>query len=109
MSGFRDVAALPRVIAALAVMYAAFGVASPFVPAFLGPRGVSPDEIGVVLAASTAIRLISGPSAGRLADWLAALRAVLAVCCVLAAIAAVAYLPGPSFLFLLGVGFAHSA
>jgi len=109
MSGSRDVAALPRFIALFAVMYAAFGVASPFLPAFLGTRGLSPDEIGVVLAASTAIRLISGPSAGRLADWLAALRAVLAVCCVLAAIAAVAYLPAPSFWFLLVVGLAHAA
>lgn len=90
-------------------MYAAFGVASPFLPAFLGTRGLDPGQIGVVLAASTGVRLISGPSAGRLADWFCALRAVLAICCVLAAVAAVSYLPAPAFWFLLVVGLAHAA
>ena len=43
-------------------MFAAFGVASPFLPALLHQRGLGPSEIGAVLAAGTAIRLITGPA-----------------------------------------------
>jgi hypothetical protein len=38
-------------------MFAAFGVASPFLPALLHQRGLDPSKIGAVLAAGTAIRL----------------------------------------------------
>jgi hypothetical protein len=44
-------------------MFAAFGVASPFLPALLHVRGLGPSEIGAVLAAGTAVRLITGPVA----------------------------------------------
>jgi MFS transporter, PPP family, 3-phenylpropionic acid transporter len=37
-------------------MFAAFGVASPFLPALLHERGLGPSEIGAVLAAGTAVR-----------------------------------------------------
>ena len=66
--------ALPRFIIFYALLYAAFGAASPFMPAFLSERGVAPQELGLLLAASTAVRLISGPAAGRLADLFHALR-----------------------------------
>ena len=36
-------------------MFAAFGVASPFLPALLHERGLGPSEIGAVLAAGTAV------------------------------------------------------
>ena len=36
-------------------MFAAFGVASPFLPALLHERGLGPSEIGAVLAAGTII------------------------------------------------------
>ena len=49
-------------------MFAAFGVASPFLPALLHERGLGPSEIGAVLAAGTAVRLITGPVISRLAD-----------------------------------------
>jgi MFS family permease len=51
-------------------MFAAFGVASPFLPALLHERGLGPSQIGAVLAAGTAIRLITGPVLSRLADRL---------------------------------------
>ena len=35
-------------------MFAAFGAASPFLPALLHERGLGPSEIGAVLAAGTA-------------------------------------------------------
>jgi MFS transporter, PPP family, 3-phenylpropionic acid transporter len=37
-------------------MFAAFGVASPFLPPLLHQRGLGAPEIGAVLAAGTAIR-----------------------------------------------------
>jgi PPP family 3-phenylpropionic acid transporter len=51
-----------------AALFSAFGVASPFLPALLASKGLSPSGIGIVLAAGTAIRLLAGPAGGRLAD-----------------------------------------
>jgi len=50
-----------------ALLYSAFGVASPFLPTFIEARGIPPEEIGMLFAAGTAIRLISAPLAGRVA------------------------------------------
>src|SRR5258706_522404 len=44
-------AALPRFVLLYAAMYAAYGVASPFLPAFLGARGLTPGELGLALGA----------------------------------------------------------
>jgi MFS family permease len=49
-------------------LYAGFGVASPFLPILLQTRGLRSEEIGLILALSTAVRLVSGPLAGRAAD-----------------------------------------
>jgi MFS family permease len=59
-------------------LYAGFGVVSPFLPTLLQSRGLQPDQIGLVLALSTGVRLVSGPLAGRIADLYGALRAVFA-------------------------------
>jgi MFS transporter, PPP family, 3-phenylpropionic acid transporter len=67
-------------------LYASFGLISPFLPVLLEKRELHPNEIGLILALSTAFRLVSGPTAGRIADALNALRAVFA-CCALAAAA----------------------
>lgn len=61
-------------------MYAAFGVASPFWPLFFEERGVGPEQLGVLLALGTAVRLVSGPLASWIADRLGARRAVLTFC-----------------------------
>ena len=37
-------------------MFAAFGVASPFLPALLKQDGLNPNALGVVLAGGTAVR-----------------------------------------------------
>src|ERR1700722_2113531 len=66
-------------------MFAAFGVASPFLPALLHERGLRPSEIGAVLAAGTAVRLMTGPIISRLADRLGQHRRIfLAVAAVIA-------------------------
>ena len=77
---------LTRFLWLYAAMYAAFGVASPFLPAFVSARGVPPEQLGLLLSAGTAVRLLTAPLAGHLGDWLHALRLVLVVCTGLAAV-----------------------
>lgn len=76
-----------------AAICAAYGVASPFLPAFVNERGVPPEELGMVLAAGTAIRLVAAPVAARIGDRLRALRAVLVVCIALLHAAFLAPMP----------------
>ena len=101
--------ALRRFIALYALMYAAFGVSSPFMPAFFEARGLVPEQLGLLFATGTAIRLISGPLCGRLADLTQALRAVLAVCTALAALVALGLLPAAGFWALLMISVLHAA
>jgi hypothetical protein len=90
-------------------MFAAFGVASPFLPALLRERGLGPSEIGAVLAAGTAVRLITGPVISRLADRLGKHRQILAVLLAMAAVIAFGYgLPAGFAIFLL-VSVAHAS
>src|SRR5438045_3654907 len=90
-------------------MYGAFGVASPFMPAFLERLGLVPEELGVLFGTGTAIRLISGPMCGRLADLTESLRGVLAICAALAAVVAVGLLGVTGFFALLAVTLLHAA
>lgn len=96
-------------IALYALMYAAFGVSSPFMPAFFEARGLKPEQLGFLFAIGTMIRLISGPLCGRLADLTQALRSVLAVCAALAALIALGLLPTSGFWALLLISALHAA
>jgi PPP family 3-phenylpropionic acid transporter len=107
MLNFR--AALSRFIVLYAGLYGAFGLASPFFPAFLESRGLQPEQLGILLGCATAVRLVSGPLIGRLADFLQALRAELAICAVFAALAALLYLPFHTFGTLLLIGLFQAA
>ncbi|MFC5069216.1 MFS transporter [Flaviflagellibacter deserti] len=100
---------LPRFVLLYALMYAAFGVTSPFWPRFFETRGLTPEELGLLFAAGTAVRLVSGPLAGRVADLVAARRAVLAVCTGTAALVALGVLPAQGFWLLLLVSLCHAA
>ena len=90
-------------------LYAAFGVASPFLPELLSSHGVSPERLGLILSLATTIRLISAPLAGRIADRYHALRIVLATCAALAGAAALVLLPAIGFPALLIVALLHAA
>ena len=90
-------------------MYAAFGVSSPFMPAFFEGRGLAPQQLGTLFAAGTAIRLASGPLGGRLADLTQSLRAVLAVCQLLAALVAIRLLSAAGFVPLFLTSLLHAA
>lgn len=100
---------LLRFVALYACMYAAFGVSSPFMPAFFKERGLAPEQIGLLFAAGTAIRLVSAPLVGRLADLAQALRAALAICELAAASVALALVSTPAFAPLLLVSLLHAA
>ena len=80
-----------------AAMYAAYGVASPFLPAYVNARGIPAGELGLVLGAGTAMRLVSVAFVGRLADFLQALRTTLVVCVALASVVTLFYLPAHGF------------
>src|SRR5277367_3405062 len=98
-----------RFLVLYATMFAAFGVASPFLPALLHERGLGPSEIGAVLAAGTAVRLITGPVISRLADRLGQHRRILTVFLAMAAVIALGYsLPAGFAVFLL-VSVAHAS
>jgi PPP family 3-phenylpropionic acid transporter len=92
-----------------ALLYAAFGVASPFLPAFVASRGITPEGIGVLFAAGTVIRLISAPLVGMLADHFQARRRALAICVAVAALATSLYQPASAFTAILLVALLHAA
>jgi len=100
---------LLRFVVLFAILYLAFGVASPFVPAFFAYRGLAPEQIALVLSLSTLIRLASGPVAGRFADHLHSLRLVLAVCAACAGAIAFALVQPREFAGLLMVALLHAA
>lgn len=109
MFNFVPSTTLTRFILLYAAMYAAFGVASPFLPSFLRARGLSPEQLGVLLSAGTAVRLLTAPLAGRIGDLIQALRVVLVVCIALAASVTLGYLVGHGFWILLGMNLLHAA
>ena len=100
---------LPRFVLLYAAMYAAYGVASPFLPAFVNSRGIAPEELGLVLGTGTAVRLVSAPLAGRLGDLFEALRTVLVLCVALAAFTTLGYLPAHGFWWFLAVSAMQAA
>ena len=90
------------------LLYAAFGAASPFLPALMQARGIQAEQIGVIFGAATAIRLISAPVAGRIADRTHALRTTLAACAIGTALAALGYLSASGLWALLVVSLLHA-
>jgi MFS family permease len=93
---------LDRFLLLYGTMFAAFGVVSPFVPALLHARGLGPSEIGAVLTAGTAIRLITGPVIARFADRLGKHQQILVVLLAMAAVIAFGYdLPAGFAIFLI--------
>ena len=99
---------LPSFLVLYAVLYAAFGAASPFLPALIEERGIAAEQIGLLFAAGTAIRLVSAPLAGRIADRTQALRLTLAICAIATGLAALGYLVAWSFWAILAVSLGHA-
>jgi PPP family 3-phenylpropionic acid transporter len=97
-----------KFVAVYALLYAAFGVQSPFVPAILRERGLNPEEIGIVLAASTAIRVVAGPAVGHATDRLRIHALMLCGCSLIAAVAGLGYVNIQGFWRLLLVALTHA-
>lgn len=98
---------LARFLILYAALYGAYGCLSPILPNFLIARGLSPGEIGALLAAAGALRLLVGPLAGSYADRRKSGRAVLAASLALTGLATLAHLPAAGFAQLLGPGLAY--
>ena len=98
----------PAFVLLQGALYAAYGTESPFLPSFLGERGLSAGEIGGVLAAGTLMRLAAGPIAGHIADRYDATRAVLGIAAVAAGLISFAYLLGHGLWPLLAISVAHA-
>jgi PPP family 3-phenylpropionic acid transporter len=90
-------------------LYGAFGVASPYWPKLFESKGLTPQQIGLILAAALVMRLAAGPLVGRLADLLGSLRLVLASCIVMAAAAAAAYMWADTFWLVLLIALVQAA
>jgi MFS family permease len=101
--------AFPSYVLLFATLYAGFGVMSPFLPALLQARGLRPEGIGLALALSTVLRLVSGPVAGRVADRLGALRSVFAACATAAAVCGLGFLPAHSFFQVVAIRAGNAA
>jgi PPP family 3-phenylpropionic acid transporter len=94
---------LLRFVLLYCALFGAFGCVSPFLPAFLAGRGLGPEELGVVLGGATALRLVCGPIAGRIADRLHAFRAELGLCAILGASVTIVFLVAHGFWALLAI------
>jgi PPP family 3-phenylpropionic acid transporter len=90
-------------------MYASFGVASPFWPLFFTTRGITPEELGVLLGLGTLARLLANPVVGRLADIAGTLRGILAGSAALAALAAVGLVSSDGYALLLMISVCQAA
>jgi len=82
-------------------LYCSFGFSSPFLPAFLTGRGIGPEWLGLLLGGGTALRILSAPVAGRLADVFGTFRLELTLFSVAAAVASLLYLPTHDFWLLV--------
>ena len=92
-----------KFILLFSLLYAAFGVTSPFLPELLSLHGIGPESLGLTLSLATMIRLVSAPIAGRIGDRFHALRVVLAICAAIGGAAALAYLTTSGFPVMLSV------
>jgi MFS transporter, PPP family, 3-phenylpropionic acid transporter len=100
---------LPTFLAVYGLLYAAFGVQSPFLPALLSEQGLHAEEIGIVLAASTAIRVLAGPAVGNVADRLRRHTLTLCACSFVAAITGLGYVTIRGYSGLLLVALVQAA
>ena len=99
---------LPRFLGLYAALFAAFGVASPFLPALLKARGLDSNAIAVVLGLGSAVRLVAGPLGGRWADRTGP-RVVLVAGLAASAVVALGYGPAHGLMLLALVAVLHAA
>ena len=101
-----------RFVIRLALFYGAFfvylGLSMPFIPAWLAAKGLDPREIGIVLAAPMAARVVAVPLASRIADRFGVLRRAL-IAASLASVAGFALVGAVSGFLAILVAYAMAA
>jgi len=100
---------LYRFLILYGLLYAGFGVQSPYLPILLDNRHLRPETIALALAAGMAMRLMAAQAVARLADRFDAPRAILALCSAAAALIGLGYLPAQGAWALIAVGVVHTA
>jgi MFS transporter, PPP family, 3-phenylpropionic acid transporter len=105
----RTTNALPAFLLLYGALYAAYGTESAYMPAFLLSHGLALEQIGLVLAAGTLVRIVAGPAAGRLADHLSAHKLVVTTAAGLSGVVGLAYTGAFGFAPLLAISTAHAA
>jgi MFS transporter, PPP family, 3-phenylpropionic acid transporter len=98
-----------RFVALYTALYSAFGVVSPFLPAYFEDRGLPARQIALVIGLGTIVRLASGPIIGRLADSRRIWRGTLAASAAGAGVTALAWLLSDGFGPILLVSLVQSA
>jgi PPP family 3-phenylpropionic acid transporter len=101
--------ALPSYLILYIALYLAYGTESAYLPAFLGNHGLSIEQIGLVLATGTIVRIVTGPITGRLAYHLDARKQVLSMAAFFSGLIGFAYNLAFGFAPLLTVSMAHAA
>jgi MFS transporter, PPP family, 3-phenylpropionic acid transporter len=105
----RQLSPLAKFIVLYTFLYSAFGVVSPFLPAYFENRGLTTQQIAIVIGLGTALRLVSGPLIGRFADRQRVWRGALSICAGGSGAVAVAYVSAGAFVSFLLVSLAQSA
>jgi MFS transporter, PPP family, 3-phenylpropionic acid transporter len=100
---------LLRFLLLYGMLYCSFGFSSPFLPAFLTARGIESEWLGFLLGGGIAVRLLSAPFAGRLADVFGAFRLELALFAIAGAVTSLLYLPTHNFWLLALVSLTQAA
>ena len=109
VSMVRGASVLWLFLSTYALLYGAFGVQSPFVPALLGERGLPAEDIGLVLAAAMIVRVLVGPLVSHAADRLRRHTFILCGCALFAALATISFLLARNLVGLLCVALLHAA
>lgn len=104
----RQLSPLAKFIVLYTILYSAFGVVSPFLPAYFENRGLTTQQIAIVIGLGTALRLVSGPLIGRFADRQRMWRGALSICAGGSGAVAVAYVSAGAFVAFLLVSLAQS-
>jgi PPP family 3-phenylpropionic acid transporter len=100
---------LPSYLVLYGALYLAYGTESAYLPAFLRSHGLSLEQIGLMLATGTMVRIGAGPLIGRLADFIEAPKQVLSVAASLSGLIGLAYNLAFGFAQLLAVSIVHAA
>lgn len=100
---------LPGYLVLYGTLFLAYGTESAYLPEFLRSHGLALEQIGLMLAIGTIVRIGAGPLVGRLADFINAPKQILSMAASLSGVIGVAYHFAFGFAPLLAVSIAHAA